>query len=167
MVAQLEAVLFMPTLALCLTHTFATLQNFRTKYEIRKSFLDFGLFKKIPHMGNIGHSCMNVIQEYRFYIMSVSQYHRCCQYHESMSIPWVHVDTRSPCLWHEPFPVTRVIVHTISPELFITEIQKNLQNTNYKNSEIMIIEIQKYPTSISGIYMLNRQIIRKKKKKNY
>ena len=30
---------------------------------------------------------VRVIQEYRFYTMNLSQYHGCCQYHESISIP--------------------------------------------------------------------------------
>ena len=42
--------------------------------------------KKIPHTGNTWPSCMCVIQEYRFYTMSPSQYHGCCQYHESIYI---------------------------------------------------------------------------------
>ena len=38
------------------------------------------------------------------YAMSVSQYHWCCQYHKTISIPWVIVHTVSPCLYHESFP---------------------------------------------------------------
>ena len=33
--------------------------------------------------------------------MSLSQYHWCCQYHESMSIPLVQVYPMIPCLYHE------------------------------------------------------------------
>ena len=43
--------------------------------------------EKIPHTGNIWPSCTCVIQDYRFYTMSLSQYHGCCQYHDSLSIP--------------------------------------------------------------------------------
>ena len=46
-----------------------------------------------------------------------------CLYHESVSIPWVHVYTISPCLYHE--------------------FQK-YRNTNYRNTEIQITDIDKY-----------------------
>ena len=45
------------------------------------------LKKKIPHTGNTRPSRTCVIQEYQFYTMSLSQYHGCCQYHESLSTP--------------------------------------------------------------------------------
>ena len=43
--------------------------------------------RKIPHTGNTRPSRKCVIQDHRFYTMSLSQYHGCCQYHESLSIP--------------------------------------------------------------------------------
>ena len=43
--------------------------------------------EKIPHTGTTRPSRTCVIQEYRFYTMSLSQYHGCCQYHESLSTP--------------------------------------------------------------------------------
>ena len=42
---------------------------------------------KIPHTGITWPSRTSVIQEYRFYTGSLSQYHGCCHYHESLSIP--------------------------------------------------------------------------------
>ena len=59
--------------------------------------------EKIPHTGN---TRMCLIQEYRFCTMSISQYPGCCQYHESISIPWVLVNTMSPYLYHESLPIT-------------------------------------------------------------
>ena len=55
------------------------------------------------HFGNtrLSHTCL--IQECQFYRMSLSKWHGCCQFHESMSmqqglsIPWIHVYTLSPC----------------------------------------------------------------------
>ena len=52
-----------------------------------------------PTTGNTQPSCICVIQKYRFYNMSLSQYHWCCQYHEFMCILWFHVHTMSPCLY--------------------------------------------------------------------
>ena len=43
--------------------------------------------KQIPHTGNTRPSRTCVIQENRFYTMSLRQYYGCCQYHESLSIP--------------------------------------------------------------------------------
>ena len=75
--------------------------------------------QKIPHTGNTRPSCTCVIQEYRYYTMSLSQYHGCCQYHKSMSIPWVFANTMSPCLYHESMSIPRVHVNTISPCLYL------------------------------------------------
>ena len=44
------------------------------------------LTKKILHTGNTRPSCTCVIQEYRFYTISLSKYHGWCQYHKSTSI---------------------------------------------------------------------------------
>ena len=75
-------------------------------------------WKTIPHTGDTRPSCMCLIQEYRYYTMSVSQYHGCCQYHESMSIPLVHVYTMSPCLYHESMSMPLVHVYTMNPCLY-------------------------------------------------
>ena len=48
---------------------------------------------------------VRVIQDYRFYTMSLRQYHWCCQYHESMSIPWIHVYTMSSYLYYEAMSI--------------------------------------------------------------
>ena len=53
--------------------------------------MELGTAKKIQHTGNTLPSRTCVIQEYRYYTMthgmSISQYHGCYQYHESMYIP--------------------------------------------------------------------------------
>ena len=72
-----------------------------------------------------------VIQEYRYYTMSLSQYHEskfipwvCVNtisprlYHESMSIPWVNVSTMSPCLYLESMSKPWVHAYTRSPCLY-------------------------------------------------
>ena len=87
--------------------------------------------KKILPTGNTRPSRMCVIQEYWINTMSLNQYHWCCQYHESMSIPWVHVYSMSPCLYDE--------------SMFIPWVRNtNDRNTNYRNTKIPITEIQKY-----------------------
>ena len=68
--------------------------------------------KKIPHTSNTRPSCTCVIQEYRLYTMSLSQFHRCCQYHKSMSIPWDHVYTMRSCLYHDSMFLPWVHVYT-------------------------------------------------------
>ena len=50
-------------------------------------FIAFFYIKKNPYTGNTWPSRTCVIQDYRFYTMSLSQYHGCCQYRESISIP--------------------------------------------------------------------------------
>ena len=57
---------------------------------------------------------MCVIQEYRFCTVSLSQFLWCFQYHESMSIPWVHVYTMIPCLYNEFISIPWVHVYTMS-----------------------------------------------------
>ena len=59
-------------------------------------------------------SRMFVIQ-FQFYTMSLSPYHGCCRYCESMSVSWVHVCTMSPCLYHESLSIPWVHVYTMSP----------------------------------------------------
>ena len=49
--------------------------------------------------------------------MSLSRYYWCYQYHESMSIPWVHVYAMGPCLYHKYMSIPWVNVYTISPYL--------------------------------------------------
>jgi hypothetical protein len=71
--------------------------------------------KKIPHTVNTRPSRSCVIQEYRYYTMSLSQYHGCCQYHKSMSIPWVFSNTISPCLYHGSMFKQWVHVYTMNP----------------------------------------------------
>ena len=39
----------------------------------------------------------HVIQEYQYYTMSISQYHGCCQYDESMCIPPVLANNMCQC----------------------------------------------------------------------
>ena len=50
----------------------------------------------LPQTGNTCPLVRFLIQAYRFYTMGLSQYHWCCQYHESISLPWVFVNTMSP-----------------------------------------------------------------------
>ena len=94
---------------------------------------------KILHMGNTQPSCTCVIQEYWYNTMSLSQYHGCCQYHESMYIPWVLVNTISAYLYHDSFPVTWVNVYTMSQEIYIFF---KYQNTNYRKTKTIITNIQ-------------------------
>ena len=73
-----------------------------------------------------------------FYTMSQSQYHVCCQYNESiytmspclyqesMSIPWVHVNSISPCLYHE--------------SLLIPCIHVSLYHTRFRNKSNFTME---------------------------
>ena len=123
---------------------------------------------KILHTGNTRPSRTCVINEYRYYTMSLGQYHGCCQYHKSMSIPWVFPKTMSPCLYHESMSIPWVHVYTISlflyhesmsiPWVFVKSMLPCLyhekysfqiyRNTNNKNKEIQIIELQKYNLQI-------------------
>ena len=81
-----------------------------------------------------------VIQEYRYYTMSLSQYqgfcesmykpwvhvdtmssclkHWLCLYNEPMSIPWVHFYTINPCLYHESMSIPWVLVNSMRPCLY-------------------------------------------------
>ena len=64
-----------------------------------------------------------VMREHLYYIMSLSQYNGCCQYHqsiytmtqcpyhESLIIPWVHVYTMSTCLYHDSMCIPWVLVN--------------------------------------------------------
>ena len=104
---------------------------------------------KIPHTGNTRPSRKCVIQKYRYYTMSLSQYHGCCQYHKSMSIPWVFANTMSPCLYHESMSKPWVHVCTISliiyhesmsiPWVFVNTMSPCLhhesRSSNYRNTK--------------------------------
>ena len=70
-------------------------------------------FFRIILMFTIFFMCLT--QEYLYHTMSLSQYHGCCQYHKSMSIPWVYANTMSPCLYHESKSKPWVHVYTMSP----------------------------------------------------
>ena len=88
--------------------------------------------------------------------MSVSQYHECCQYRKSMSIPWVFAKTMSPCLYHESMSIPWVHVYTISlflyhesmsiPWVFVKSMLTCLymRNTVFRYTEIQITRIKKY-----------------------
>ena len=100
-------------------------------------------------------SCMCVIQEYRFYTMSLSQYHGCCQYHESIFIPGVFVYTMSQFLYHESMSVTEARFYTMNPCLYHESLSNpcfhfyTIRHTVFrytekkKNKEIQISELQK------------------------
>ena len=108
---------------------------------------------KIPHTGNTPPSRTCLIQEYRYYTMSRIRYQYyesmslpwvlvntkiLSPYHEFMSIPWVHVSTMSPCLYHESLSIPMVLVR--NTEMQITEIQTyNLQIYKLKT-----YKLQKY-----------------------
>ena len=68
---------------------------------------------KVPHTGNTRPSRTFVIQEYGYYTMILIWYHGGCQYRESMSIPWVHVYTMSPCLCHKSMSIPWVIANSV------------------------------------------------------
>ena len=89
--------------------------------------------QKIPHTGNTRPSCTCVIQEYRYYTMSLSQYHGCCQYHKSMSIPWVFANYKSHCPYHESRNLN-----------YRNTTTKITQITEIKFTEIQFSEVQKY-----------------------
>ena len=129
----------------------------------QKSNIYFLSPKKILCTGNTGPSRKCVIQKYWYYTMILSQYHGCCQYHKSMSIPWVFANTMSPCLYHESMSKPWVHVCTISliiyhesmsiPWVFLKSMLSFLyhekysfqiyRNTNNENKEIQISELQK------------------------
>ena len=115
---------------------------------------------KIPHAGNTRPSHTCVIQEYRYYTMSLSQYHGCCQYNESISIPWVLVNTINPCLYHESMCIPRVYINTFSPcqfhscmsipwvisnniSQYLYHESRNNTNTSFRNTETEITGLQK------------------------
>ena len=98
-----------------------TCTSFLIKYIIRNSS-----YERATGRWSNNKSCIRatlgplirVIQDYRYYTMCPSQYHGCCQYNESMSIPWVFVNTKSPCLYHESMAIPWVRVYTMSPCLY-------------------------------------------------
>ena len=108
------------------------------------------LKKKILHTGNTWSSRMCVIQEYRFYTMSLCQYHGCCQYHESIFIPWVFVYTMSPCLYHESMSVPEAWFYTMSPCLYHESMSNpcfkfyTMRNTVFRYTKVQITRINKY-----------------------
>ena len=143
------------TMSLCQIHA-----SISIPWEIQFSDIQKYIYK-ISHTGNTRPSRTCVIQEYRYYTMSLSQYHGCCQYHKSMSIPWVFANTMSPCLYHESMYKPWVHVCTISLIIYHESISipwvffksmlsflyhekysfKIYRNTNNKNKEIQISEL--------------------------
>ena len=81
----------------------------------KKSLLLREGLQKILYTDNTQPSHTCVMKEYIYYIMSLSQYHGCCQYHESIYIPWLHVYTMSRYLYHESMFIPWVHVYTMSP----------------------------------------------------
>ena len=96
------------------------------------SVIKEGYNRKILHTGNTRPFCHCLIQEYRYYTMSLSQHHGWGQhqksisipwflvntislfsYHNSLSIPWFHVYAMSPCLNRESMSIPWVIVKSI------------------------------------------------------
>ena len=68
-----------------------------------------------------------------------------CIYYGSLSIPWVHVYTMSPCQYHDSLPITWVLVYTMRPGIQITEIQKyKLNNNRNTNTEMQKYNLQQY-----------------------
>ena len=83
-----------------------------------------------------------------------------CLYYESVSIPWVHVYTISPCpcLYHESLSIQCVLVYNMSPcqkheSMSIIWVKKfklrrkrkiNYKNKIFRNKEIPITDILKY-----------------------
>ena len=63
-------------------------------------------------------SCTCVITDYQYYTMSLSQYHWCCQHHDSMFIPWPHFYTMSPCLYNSSLSVPWVLINSMHPCLY-------------------------------------------------
>ena len=81
----------------------------------KKSLLLREGLQKILYTDNTQPSHTCVMKEYLYYIMSLSQYHGCCQHHLSINIPWPHVYTMSHYLYHESMSTPRVHVYTMSP----------------------------------------------------
>ena len=73
---------------------------------------------QIPYTGNTRPSRTCVIQEYRFHTMSLCQYHWCCLFHDSMSLPWVHVYTMITCLYHDSMSLPWDPVYSMSSCLY-------------------------------------------------
>ena len=128
------------------------------------------VFSKILHTGNTRPSRTYVIQEYRYYTMSLSQHHVVntmspCLFHKSLSISWVHVYTMGPCLnnesmsipwfhvctiililYHESMSIPGVFVKAMLP--FLYHEKYSFQISHNKNKEILILELQKYNLQI-------------------
>ena len=120
--------------------------------------------RKIPHTSNTRPSCTCVIQEYRFYTRNLGQYHGCCQYHESMFIPWVFVYTMNNNKKNKyrfrnyKNKTCRFI------EIWIRLIQKykmpNWRNTTCRSAEIQMTYLQKYKWLLNyGLLLINGWIL--------
>ena len=62
-----------------------------------------------------------------------------CLYHESMCIPWDLVNSMHPCLYHESLLITWVNVYNMSPEIQLS------QKKNNSKIHLLEIQIQKFP----------------------
>ena len=91
-----------------------------------------GLRVKIPHMGNTWPSRTCVIQEYRYYTMSLSLYH------ESMFIPLVHVYTIVPCLYNLSMFIPWVLVNSMGPCLLPWVLANNMNQCLYQTMTILL-----------------------------
>ena len=104
------------------------------------------------HTGNTRPSRTCVTQEFRYYTMSLSQYHWRCQYNKSMSITWVLTNTMSPCLYHESMSKPSVHVYSRSPCL--NHKYGAMQTLTHK----IVEQCRLCPTKSRSLYTLTRKI---------
>ena len=69
-----------------------------------------------------------------------------CLYHETMCIPWDLVNSMHPCLYHESLLITWVNVYNMSPEIQLTKKEIKYKNTivRYTNNRSAETQIQEY-----------------------
>ena len=118
------------------------------------------------------------IKDYRYYTISLSNYHGCCQYHESMSISRVHVNTISPCLYHGSMSIEWVLVNFMHACLYhesfpvipwvkkvnLQKERKNYGKTIFRNTEK---KWQEYRNRLYRTTKIQATEIQKYRNKNY
>ena len=140
------------------------LEKFNKKYPKTKQKLLYSMFfgvtkklaglkcnKKNPAYGQ--HSALLYVCDSRVPIL----YHGCCQYHKSMSIPWVLANTMSPCWYHKSNSIPWVFVKYMLPILYHKKYcVQAYRNTNNNNKGITISDLQKYNLQIYKKYKLQQ-----------
>ena len=96
--------------------------------------------EQIPLTGNTWPSHLCVIHDYWFYTITLSQYHWCSQYHETMPIPWIYVYTMSPCQYLDSMSIPWVLFNKKSHCSYHVSINK--REMFYRDTLLKIIEKQ-------------------------